>query len=462
MINYFNFREFNGDYLLTNDLGRYVFVSPKQFYELVTSSTVSDDTLLNKLKLNAFLYDSSVPAFTDMTQHLMRDAKAYVLSPTQLHIFVVTTACNLQCVYCQAQNGVDTLHAVMDKTTAQKAVDIALQSPTNDLQFEFQGGEPLLNFEIIKYIVNYSNEKRQNKRITFSVVSNLTLLTDEMLEFFISNNVSICTSLDGPPVVHDSNRPYRSGDTSYNDVLSAIERVKARGLWLGAILTVTKKSINYPKQIVDAYISLGFDSISLRALTPLGCANAQWERIGYQPSEFLQFYKIAFDYIIEKNLQGIHIAEGISSIFLKKIITGVASNYMELRSPCGAAIGQMAYYHDGSIYTCDEGRMLAEMGNRAFLLGTVDDSYDVLMDNSVCKAVCAASILESLPSCADCIYQPYCGVCPVINYALYSDIYEKTPRNYRCEINRGILNTIFEKLQKEDYKIKEIFRSWIQ
>ena len=92
---------------------------------------------------------------------------------------------------------------------------------------------------------------------------------------------------------------------------------------------------------------------------------------------------------------------------------------MELRSPCGAGIGQIAYYYDGNIYTCDEGRMLAEMGDDSFKLGNVyDNTYDELINCNNCKAACISSVLESLPTCHDCVYSPYCGTCPVTNLAL--------------------------------------------
>lgn len=69
-------------------------------------------------------------------------------------------------------------------------------------------------------------------------------------------------------------------------------------------------------------------------------------------------------------------------------------NYMELRSPCGGAIGQLAYYYDGNIYTCDEGRMLAEMGNDSFKLGNVNNTYKELMETGATKAMCISSCLE--------------------------------------------------------------------
>jgi radical SAM protein with 4Fe4S-binding SPASM domain len=240
-----------------------------------------------------------------------------------------------------------------------------------------------------------------------------------------------------------------------------INAVKCAGVQMGAIETTTRESLAYPENIVDEYVQMGFHSISLRALTPLGCAHKRWEEIGYQPAEFLTFYRKAFDHIIEINQSGYRLTEGIATIFLKKIIEGIALNYMELRSPCGAAMGQIAYYYNGNVYTCDEGRMIAEMGNDTFLLGTVESTYNELMGTKVCRAACTSSILEALLSCSDCVYQPYCGVCPAVNYALYGDLYEKTSGNYRCQIYRGMLDIIFEKLQEDDYSVRQIFRSWI-
>ena len=105
MINFFNFKKVNHQYLLTNDFGRYIFLTPVQFRELLEQAKVTDPVIENRLKKNAFLFDTSIEAFLDQYRYHLMDAKKYLYHPTQLHIFVVTTACNMQCVYCQAQNG---------------------------------------------------------------------------------------------------------------------------------------------------------------------------------------------------------------------------------------------------------------------------------------------------------------------------------------------------------------------
>lgn len=461
MKNYFNFKKIGAYYLLTNDFGRYQFLSTTQFADFMLSGSVNCPPVQNRLIQDGFTFESSLEAFIQNYYQELIPAKNYLFHSTQLHIFVVSTECNQSCIYCQAQNGISPSHGKMTSNIARKAVDIALQSPAQNLQFEFQGGEPLTNFEIIKYIVQYAENNSVGKNISYSVVTNLTLLTSEMIDFFEQYNVSISTSIDGPEKLHNINRPFCNNSGTFRKVLTSIDQLKKRDIWVGAIETTTKASLVYAEQIVQSYVDLGFDTISLRPLTPLGCAYKQWQEIGYSPEEFITFYRTAFHAILHQNQSGHRLVEGLACIFLNKILKGYGMNYMELRSPCGAGIGQIAYYYNGNIFTCDEGRMISEMGNDAFLLGTVDNDYNSLIESKVCKAVCSASVLESLPSCSVCAYQPYCGVCPAVNYALDFDIFERSPRNYRCKINSGILDTLFEYLLESDVQIIDIFKDWI-
>jgi sulfatase maturation enzyme AslB (radical SAM superfamily) len=94
----------------------------------------------------------------------------------------------------------------MTKEIAQKSVDLALQSPNKYLSFEFQGGEPLENFEVLKYIVEYTESHSGNRIIEFNLVSNLTLLNDEMVCFLKEHHVNISTSLDGHEQLQNINR----------------------------------------------------------------------------------------------------------------------------------------------------------------------------------------------------------------------------------------------------------------
>lgn len=459
-LNYFNFKKFKDKILLTNDFGRYVFVNKDDFQHILALQIEENTDLYRTLVDGKMIYDELDLEYSSMNKYLLREIKGHVNTATSLHIFVVTTRCNMGCIYCQANNGSEIPHLVMDKDMAERAVDIALQSPEQSLCFEFQGGEPLLNFEVIKHIVEYAEQHKQDHIISYTVVTNLTLLSNDILDFLACHNFGVSTSIDGNELVHNNNRPYIDGRGTFTKVRDSIRRIREAGLHVGAIETTTKYSLDYPKEIVNAYVDMGFDSIFIRPLTPLGKAAKYWNNIGYTSEEFIEFYSRSLDEILSINKKGRFIKEDYASILLRRI-RGDFMNYMELRSPCGAGVGQLAYYADGNIFTCDEGRMLHEMGQSAFMLGNVYEStYNDLISNGICKTVCASSVLESLPTCCDCVYQPYCGTCPVVNYALEGDVIEKQPRGYKCSVYSGILDYLFSQFYEADEETIKILNSW--
>ena len=461
MINYFNFKPFKDKVLITNDMGKYQFVTQNDLSNLVNQKPIESE-LYNELKNGFFVYDEHEALLTEKAKYYIRDSKSYLFSSTSLHIFVLTNICNMSCIYCQAKDDTSIVHHTMSTQTAEKCVDVALQSPSRFLCFEFQGGEPLANFETLKHIVHYAEEKKGSKCISYNLVSNLTLLNEEMLSFLIEHNVSISTSLDGNQEIHDRNRSYTNGNGTYHTVVDKIHQIQEKNFTIGAIQTTTRFSLDKYKEIIDEYVKCKQTSIFIRPLTRLGTAARVWDEIGYTAEEFIEFYKNCLLYILELNKNGVNICENHAVIFLKKILLGVSENYMELRSPCGAAIGQVAYFYDGNVFTCDEGRMLYEMGRDEFKLGNVfENSYDELMQSPVCKSVCVSSCLESQLNCCDCVYQPYCGTCPVINLAQEKDLFFKNQNAFRCKIYGGMLDTIFEILYDNKKENIEIFNKWI-
>ncbi|MBM4397173.1 MAG: SPASM domain-containing protein, partial [Deltaproteobacteria bacterium] len=193
-----------------------------------------------------------------------------------------------------------------------------------------------------------------------------------------------------------------------------------------------------------------------------GWAKNTQSALGYSGREFLAFYREAMDYIVELNLGGTEILERLAAIFLTKILTPDDPNYLDIRSPCGAGVGQIAYNHEGGIFTCDEGRMMYQMGDEAFRIGAVDSMTlrDVVTHDTV-KSLALASCLDSIPGCSDCAYKPYCGTCPVYNYGQQGNIFPQNPTNDRCAIYMGIQDRLFEYLQSGDDKVIEVLKRWV-
>jgi His-Xaa-Ser system radical SAM maturase HxsB len=389
-----------------------------------------------------------------------------------LHIIVLTLRCNHKCVYCQASSvAQDCSDRDLDMENAKKIVDFIFESPNEDIAIEFQGGEPTLNWPVLEFIVKYARELNMGakRNIEFRLVTNFSAMDEERLKFIFKNLISVSTSLDGPKKLHDSNRVYLKGKirSSYEVTAKWLEKIlreynleknKASSSYKwqpGAITTISRRSLGYPYEIVDEYKKWGFENVFLRPINSFGVAKNVWDRIGYSPEEYIEFYKKAVSYIIKLNKKGEFFRELYASNMLVKILTDSDPNYTELRSPCGAGIGQLLYNYDGKIYTCDEGRMIE---GDEFMIGDVrSDSYKKVIESPKIKSVCVASCMENL-TCDLCVFKPYCGVCPIHNYVNTGGIFASSANSDRCKINKAILEFLFEELRNPE--TKKIFMKW--
>ncbi len=437
-INNYRAKRFGNKYFLTTDHGSYCVLTDDELKKLKEGNI--DKKLQNKLEEREIVLNKSN---IDETIRLTKNRHNFLFSGTSLHIIVVTLRCNMKCIYCHASSKGDKESGFdMDKETARKTVDFIFQTPNNKITIEFQGGEPLLNWDIIRYIVEYAQEKNKKikKILMMTVVTNMTEMDEKKMHYLIKNNVNVCTSLDGPEELHGYNRKFVGGN-NYEQVTKWIKRFndeykkkKIENIRIGALVTLTKKSLAYPKEIVDEYVKCGLQNIHLRFLNNLGVARKTWLNINYSVGEYLDFWKNAVEYIEGLKKEGKDVNERIINIMISKIQNEFDPGYLDLRSPCGAAIGQMAYNYNGDIYACDEARMI---GDDLFLLGNVkkDDYKSVVTSDKACAVICA-SINEQY-ICDDCVYKPYCGICPVCNYAEQGTVIGKITQTDRCEIFKG-------------------------
>ena len=282
-------------------------------------------------------------------------------------------------------------------------------------------------------------------------------MDEEKLDYFERERIDLCTSLDGPKYLHEFNRNLETYDSTVKWLEEINKREKDKGiLHPNAVLTVTRESLKYPKEIVDEYTSKGLRDLHVRFLHYLGNAKGDWKNICYESDEFLVFWKEVMEYLIQLNLQGVKIRERGATILLKKIF-GIEPNYLEIRSPCGAAIGQLLYNHNGDIYTCDEARMI---GEDIFRLGNVNTStYNEILSSDQTCGIVSASINDT-KICNSCAYKPYCGICPVCNYAEQGSIIAKIPETMRCKIYKAQFDYLFDQLLNSEER-RRVFQTWI-
>lgn len=469
----FQFKRVRGnDFLLTNDAGDFIFLSPNEFEDFVTSGLAKNNPTYTNLKTKHFLLDS--PKYLAQTIDLLatkyRSRKGYLRDFTCLHMVVLTLRCNHNCNYCQASSqDAKASRWDMDKQTARKTVDMIFKCPSPSIKIEFQGGEPLLNFPVIIDIVEYAKKinKQAKKDVSFVLCTNLTLITKDILAFLKKHNIDVSTSLDGPKALHDANRILRDEGSSYDLFIKNLELTRSI---LGqdsvsALLTITNTNIGHLREVIDEYVNLGFHDVFLRSLNPYGYAKKKTgERLQYSMHDFITAYKDALQYIIDLNIQGRFFAESFSTILLTRMLTPFATGFVDLQSPTGAGILGVIYDHDGGVYPCDEGRMLAAMGDSHFCLGNVhDNTYQQIFLSPKLKKIINASCVETIPGCHSCIYQPYCGADPIRAYSQQGDkdYIGHIPTSEFCEKHKPILSHLFDFIKEADDEVLDVFWSWI-
>ena len=461
----------DGDLLLSNDAGEWTLLPRADAGMFLAGRLGTEHACHAELTRKGFLREG---LDVDRLAYRLRRKKAAVFQGTHLHIFVVTLRCDHACRYCHASRlPMDASGADMSVDTARQAVDIAFQSPSAAINFEFQGGEPLANPDLVRFVVEYAREcnRFHKKDLRFSLVTNLSRMTEEHLAWLVAPDIALCTSLDGPADLHDDNRRRLGGGSSYAEVTRWIRRIREayaeggydpRHFKVDALMTTTRASLGRARDIVDTYVELGLGALNLRTLNRYGFAAAAWRQIGYAPEEYLAFYFEALDDVLARNRAGVDLREHTASVFLTKMLTPDDSGHLDMRSPCGAGIGQLAYDHDGRVYTCDEGRMLARTGDSTFELGAVDSARMAdLVQHPTVRSMTVASLLEALPACRDCVYKPWCGVCPVQSWAAEGDLFGQRARSDRCKLQRGQIEGLFRRLRDDpDGQSEQVFRRW--
>ncbi|MBN2013754.1 MAG: His-Xaa-Ser system radical SAM maturase HxsB [Candidatus Altiarchaeota archaeon] len=441
-------------FLITTEHGAWVVLNREQYKLLRLNRLHEDSGLFQELERKGVIVTKRN---VDNIINLYRLRRDFLFMGVNLHIIAVTSKCNHRCIYCFT--GSRKNRGDMDGDTAKDVVDFIFQSPNPAINIEISGGEPLMNFDVVRFIIEYSEKlnKKCGKNLSFSVATNLSRMDEDILEYLMDKKVSISTSLDGPKRVHDKNRKYLGGSSSYEETVYWIDVIKRDHQYplIGALPVITRYSLAHGGEIVDEYVKHDLGCLRLKYICPTGDAQKRWDRIGYTSEEYLVLWKNVLEYILELNFSGIEFNEGLTTLALKKILWTRDPNYVDLSMPCGAGIRQIAYDEGGNIYTCDEARPYD-----IFRLGNV--GRDGYMETTTSRIVASiVGISSGYPLICDfCVWKPYCGVCCVISYAQQGNIIPKLPLDFRCRIHKGIFEYVFKKLLSSP-EWRKIFMKWV-
>lgn len=441
----FNVRKIGEKYFVSTDFGGWALLEKREYNLLRTHRVHIDPELFEKL-----LACGIVATSAEYIMERMRRRYWYFTNGTSLHVIATTNRCNFRCDYCYAN---PSQPMDMDKETARKVADFILQSPAPIIVAEFSGGEPLLNFDAVKEIIERlrTKAKAKKKRIGFSIVHNGTAWDEDKAEYMMRRGVGICFSIDGPEDLHNLHRRYAGGQGTYRDVVKWVKWFREQGYpRLHAIPVITRDSLKRWKDIADEYLKLGFRTLRFKYLGYFGRARDNWSALSYSPAQFLEAWKNVVNYGLKLTKDGIFFREDLTSILVERLFSFEDPGFCEIEMPCGAGINQLAYGPDGSIYTCDEGRLFEE-----FKIGTVEMGYGEVLRNEVLKNMIVASS-GYFSRCAGCAFRPFCGNCPVESFAMGGNLFEN---RRRCEIYAGMLEFLIKKIEEDDDS-RRILLSW--
>jgi len=380
--------------------------------------------------------------------------------PPSLFIMIPTNRCNMACVYCHAKaQSVSCKEWDMSEEVLYKTVDFFFSVPRrrSEIKIEFQGGEPLLRYDLVQKAIDYTMERaEEGLEASFRLVSNLTLMTDEIARDIKGrSNVNLCSSLDGPPVVHDKQRVYPGGRGTYADTIRWAKKLKQEyDITAPFLPTFTRNGLGHEREIVDEYIERGVDSIYLRPVNYTGWAyERSYQDVGLTPKEVVTAWKTILEYILEKNKAGQSFREMQTAYLLGNMLVPSFA-YMCLRRPCGCGVSQVTVGHDGTIHGCDGGRSvpMLVMGN------VLTDTYDEVFISETAMALRTLAA-ETLPGCQTCPFGPYCGYCVARGINQHGSPIPNILLNFECQIYKEMIPHLFSRLLNREEAA--ILNNWV-
>lgn len=333
--------------------------------------------------------------------------------------------CNLACKYCFAEEGeYHGRRALMSLEVGKKALDflIANSGSRRNLEVDFFGGEPLMNWEVVKELVNYGRlkEAEYNKRFRFTLTTNGVLLNDEIMEFCNKEMSNVVLSLDGRKEIHDFMRPSQNGKGSYDIIVPKFQKfAKSRNQANYYVRgTFTRHNLDFSKDVIH-YANLGFKQLSME---PVVASKEEEYAIREEDISTIckEYDNLAVEYIKRQK-------EGNGFQFFHFMIDLQQGPCVAKRlSGCGSGTEYLAVTPWGDLYPCHQ-----FVGEEKFLLGNVDTGItntEIQNEFKLCN-------VYAKEKCKNCFARFYCsGGCAANSYQFHGSITDAY--DIGCELER--------------------------
>ncbi len=369
------------------------------------------------------LKDKGVLFSNDTFEHMASELKAKTSGVIKALCLHVAHTCNLNCEYCFASQGkYHGERAIMSYEVGKRALDFLVEnsgSRTN-LEVDFFGGEPLMNFDVVKDLVKYARsiEKEKKKNFRFTLTTNGVLIDDDVIEFANKEMSNVVLSLDGRKEVHDRYRVDYKGEGSWEKIIPKFQKlVKERGnkdYYMRG--TFTHFNPDFVEDIKEM-LKLGFTELSME---PVVCAEGDKNQLTKEdlPIVLEQYEKLA-ELMLEKKQEGKPFTFYHYMIDLK----GGPCIYKRI-SGCGSGTEYMAVTPTGDLYPCHQ-----FVGEERFNLGNI---FDGVTNKEVTKEFFDCNVYAR-EDCKDCWAKLYCsGGCAANAYHATGSV--RGVYKYGCEL----------------------------
>lgn len=333
--------------------------------------------------------------------------------------------CNLACRYCFAEEGeYHGRRALMSFEVGKKALDFLVENSGNrtNLEVDFFGGEPLMNWQVVKELVEYgrSLEEPFHKKFRFTLTTNGVLLNDEILEFANREMANIVLSIDGRKEINDTMRPFRGGQGSYELIVPKFQKVaESRGQTRYYVRgTFTRNNLDFSKDVLHL-ADLGFQQISVEPVVA-GPEDDYAIRESDIPQLREEYDRLAAE-MIKRRKEG----KGFNFFHFMIDLEGGPCVAKRL-SGCGSGTEYLAVTPWGDLYPCHQ-----FVGNEKFLMGNVEEGIlrEDIRDEFKCCNV------YSKNKCKKCFAKFYCsGGCAANSYNFHGNINDAY--DVGCELQR--------------------------
>lgn len=349
------------------------------------------------------VYENSIEAFQN---------RETVVKALCLHI---AHDCNLACKYCFAEEGeYHGRRALMSFEVGKKALDflVANSGSRVNLEVDFFGGEPLMNWQVVKDLVAYgrSIEEANHKKFRFTLTTNGVLLNDDILEFANKEMANVVLSIDGRKEVHDFMRPHRGGQGSYDEIVPKFQKVAESRNQMNYYVRGTFTHFNKDFAADVCHLAdLGFKQISVEPVVapPTADYALQEEDI---PQLLEEYDKLAVE-LLKRHKEG----KGVNFFHFMIDLKGGPCVYKRL-SGCGSGTEYLAVTPWGDFYPCHQ-----FVGQEKFLMGNVDSG----IINTKVRDEFKSCNVYSKEKCKNCFAKFYCsGGCAANSYNFHGNIFD--------------------------------------